>query len=238
MEDATLVPGWERIGRAAANAALSPGTWIPAAGALVLVPGDYDEKLSRWLVDHTPIFGSEHRADQMSSDLKSALRMLTVASVLATSSGDDVADWTLAKAKGGLLEWSTWEVVLQATNELKPVFNRERPNKSDNGSFFSANASQSFAFATLISRNAESIAVPEPVQLGVGIGSYTLAGLAGLGRVESNEHYATDVLVGAAFGHFVAAFLHDAFGGLPPPWVPRVEILPGHHTAIGLELRF
>jgi membrane-associated phospholipid phosphatase len=34
-EDATLWPGWERVGKAALYAAVSPGTLAPAAGALI-----------------------------------------------------------------------------------------------------------------------------------------------------------------------------------------------------------
>jgi len=35
-QDATLFPGWDRVGKAALNAAFEPETWVPAAGAAVL----------------------------------------------------------------------------------------------------------------------------------------------------------------------------------------------------------
>ena len=34
-------------------------------------------------------------------------------------------------------------------------------------------------------------------------------------RVEGDRHYPSDVLAGAALGHFLSAFIHDAFLGLP-----------------------
>ena len=42
-------------------------------------------------------------------------------------------------------------------------------------------------------------------------GLYGIAGATGLARVEAGEHHLTDVLAGYGFGHFVAAFMQQAF---------------------------
>ncbi len=62
-EHATPAPGWDRIAWAAERNALDPGTWIPAAGAVVFGVSEWDERVSDWARDHTPVFGSSQDAD-------------------------------------------------------------------------------------------------------------------------------------------------------------------------------
>jgi membrane-associated phospholipid phosphatase len=47
------------------------------------------------------------------------------------------------------------------------------------------------------------------------IGNVVLAGGVAWARVEGRRHYPSDVLFGAALGHFLTAFIHDAFMNLP-----------------------
>ena len=68
-QDATLSPGWTRVGRAAMNAAASPATWGPVVGALALQINDADGKVQEWAVKNTPVFGSTEHAEKMSNDL-------------------------------------------------------------------------------------------------------------------------------------------------------------------------
>ena len=46
-------------------------------------------------------------------------------------------------------------------------------------------------------------------------GNIALGAVLGWARVEARGHFPTDVLVGAALGHFINAFIYDAFMGLP-----------------------
>ena len=55
-QDATLCPGWDRVGQAALNAALEPETWAPVAGAAIFQIGSLDRNLSNWSSKRTPIF--------------------------------------------------------------------------------------------------------------------------------------------------------------------------------------
>jgi membrane-associated phospholipid phosphatase len=56
-------------------------------------------------------------------------------------------------------------------------------------------------------------------------------------RVEARKHYPSDVLAGAALGHFLTAFIHDAFLNLPEDGSVdfSVYVLKG---GAGLELCF
>jgi hypothetical protein len=56
-------------------------------------------------------------------------------------------------------------------------------------------------------------------------------------RVERNKHFPSDVLAGAAIGHFLTAFIHDAFLGLPEDSMFGFVIFPLKSGAM-TELRF
>ena len=47
-EDATLFPGWKRLGDSAVNALADPLTWAPLGGALLFQIDDWDRRVSDW----------------------------------------------------------------------------------------------------------------------------------------------------------------------------------------------
>jgi membrane-associated phospholipid phosphatase len=134
---------------------------------------------------------------------------------LATPSGDTPGARALAKLKGGAVELGAIAATEILTGGLKDGSNRERPDGSDNESFPSGHTSLAFAFATLANRNLESLDFLEGVRTPLQIGNAVLASGVGWARVEARKHHPSDVLFGAALGHFVTAFLHDAFLNLP-----------------------
>ena len=71
-EDATVQPGWQRVGRAALAAVEAPGFWLPLAGAAVLQIDNWDHRVSSWAQRETPIFGSQQSATEWSDRLRSA----------------------------------------------------------------------------------------------------------------------------------------------------------------------
>ena len=79
-------------------------------------------------------------------------------------------------------------------------------------SFPSGHTTQVFAVATVISEHYDSLAVD--------IGAYGLAALVGYSRLESNSHYASDVLAGAligtAVGRAVTSFNKSERWGIGP----------------------
>src|SRR5512135_2835606 len=87
-QDATLFPGWERIGKAAYNAASSPWTWVPAGGAALLQIDRWDKHVSKWASDKTPVFGSQKNAANWSDYLLYSSAALYAGTALLTPSGD------------------------------------------------------------------------------------------------------------------------------------------------------
>ena len=91
------------------------------------------------------------------------------------------------------------------TQPLKYAVERSRPSKgtgaygfrpfSGSGSFPSGHTTEAFAVATVISEHYES--------LWVRLTSYGLATAVGYARMNSDAHWASDVLAGAAIGTFV-----------------------------------
>ena len=60
-----------------------------------------------------------------------------------------------------------------------------------------------------------------------------LATGVGWARVEAGAHYPLDVCAGAAIGHFVSSFIHDAFLGLPEKERFGFVIVPLKDGAVG-----
>ncbi len=77
---------------------------------------------------------------------------------------------------------------------MKAAINRRRPNNADY-SFPSGHTSVAFTTSTVLARN---------FGWKIGAPAYGLAVLTGLGRVEENKHYLSDVAAGATIGVLVA----------------------------------
>ena len=95
---------WERIPQAAKNAALDPVTWVPLLGAGVVAAGGWDNNISDWATEHTPVFGSIEKAKDYSDVARDVLLVEGLATGLLTPSGDEPGQWFLAKGKGMLVE--------------------------------------------------------------------------------------------------------------------------------------
>ncbi|UCD50544.1 MAG: phosphatase PAP2 family protein [Phycisphaerales bacterium] len=228
-----------RIAGAAKKAFWHPNTLGPLAGAAVFAIDDFDERASDWAVKHTPLFGSESDARDASDDLKLLLAVETLVTALATPSGDDVESWTRAKLKGMAVEAGAVAATQGLTGLLKSATDRERPDRSNDNSFPSAHSSSAFAYATLSNRNLDHIDVPPAARNGLQVGNVLTAGGVAWARVEGRKHYPSDVLFGAALGHFLAAFIHDAFLNLPGRDEIRLTSLPVEAGAgVQLAVRF
>ncbi len=214
-QDALWPVDLERVARAGRDALLSPATWVPLAGAGVFSLGDLDDRVSDWASEHNPLFGSQNGAEDASNYLSDVLHVEALGTLLATPSGDPPRDWALAKLKGGAVELGAIAATRGLTDVLKDASDRERPDGSDDRSFPSGHTSHAFAFATLANRNLESLDFLEGVRTPLQIGNAVLASGVGWARVEARKHHPSDVLFGAALGHFVTAFIHDAFLNLP-----------------------
>lgn len=233
-QDATIAPGWARVGQAAVNAATSPETWAPAAGALAFQIGRADRNLENWAAEKTPVFGSQERADRASYNLRDASTAIWLASCAATPSGDDGEDWIVAKTEGVAVQTGAGILMRETVGVLKSSVNRTRPNGVDKGSFPSAHASAAALNSTFAFGNIETLGWPRTATTAsqVGLGALTLA--TAWARVEANQHFPSDVLAGMALGHFFGVFFTDAFLGLNNPRNAAVLIEPSREGAIGM----
>lgn len=212
-EDATLFPGWDRVGKAARNALVSPFTWGPAAGAAILQIGDWDRNLSRWASDKTPIYGSQGSASNWSYYLLYTSGALYGASALLTPSGDRPGEWAANKVKGVIVGGAAFGLSEAGGGLTQAVISRERPDAGGDNSFPSGHATAAASFATLAAKNVETMRLPRGAEVGADIGLVAIAAGASWARVEARRHYPSDVLAGIALGHLLSAFVNDAFLG-------------------------
>lgn len=225
----------DRVSRAAHDAFFNINTLAPLTGALVFAVDDFDQRTSDWAVKHTPIFGSPLDARDASDNLRTALEVEAVITAIATPSGDTFNDWIVSKGKGAAVELLAAGATDNVTSWLKSGTNRTRPDKTSDRSLPSAHASEAFSFATLANRNIDSIDMPSGLRPAIKAGNLVLASGVAWARVEAQRHYPSDVLAGAALGHFLTAFIHDAFLNLPEDRNVDFAVFPVDGGA-GLEL--
>lgn len=214
-EDATLLPGWERVQTSAVNAAKDPWTWGPLLGAAAFQIDDFDRRTSDWAREHTPVFGSQRSAQDWSDDLRSASSFVYYASIVATPGGSEPGDWIISKAKGALVGAAAVSSTGQITNFLKEKVDRERPNGQDGESFPSGHTSSSSVHTRFASRNLRSIPMSDTTRTTLDIGLHALTFGTSWARIEAGWHYPADTLFSMALGNFIASFVNDAFLGLP-----------------------
>ena len=102
------------------------------------------------------------------------------------------------------------------TSGLKSAVDRPRPTGSGQ-SFPSGHASNTSVCDTLSARNVDDLGIPDGARLGLKIGFTALTVSTAWARVEARQHYPSDVLGGMALGHFLGAFINDAFFGTKTP---------------------
>jgi hypothetical protein len=236
-QDALCPIDGKRIARAARDAFFSPQTLVPLAGALALQIDGFDQEIADWAADHTPVFGSQNHAGAVSDYLRDALILEALAMPLAIPSGDTLEEWAPAKLKGYAVELGALGVTGGVTELLKVGMHRHRPDGTDDMSFPSGHTSAAFGCATLANRNFDSIDALEGVRPALKVANTVLAAGVGWARVEAGKHYPSDVLFGAALGHFLTAFIHDAFMNLPEERNVDLDFFSDENAA-GIELVF
>jgi membrane-associated phospholipid phosphatase len=239
-QDALTSVSWQRVRRAAHNAFFDVQTILPAAGAVIFAASDLDDQTSEWAIEHTPIFGSVHDAQNASDHLREILWVEAGVTALATPSGADSKSWLFWKGKGLAVEFTAMGVTSGLTSALKGITGRSRPDDpTDTVSFPSGHASSAFAASTLANRNLDALAMPMGIKRPLQVGNLLLATGVAWARVEGGRHFPSDVLAGAALGHFLSAFIHDAFLGLPGTNGFRLVILPAKdNTQIEVSFSF
>ena len=233
IRDAASWPSGERLRQSCVTALKSPGTWVPAVAAALVTVDDWDQKISRWAVEETPAFGSPQSARDASDGLRTATHLAMIATSLAARE-EYTWEWRfqrLAVEQAGSL------INIYTTDILKEATDRERPDGSDDASLPSAHASKAFNYAAFASRNLDFMDLGDGARRGLRIGFYTLAAGTAWARVEGEKHYPSDVLAGAALGHFMGLFLHDAFLGGNADATVDVQLSRGE-ASLSVRLEF
>lgn len=211
------------------DAAQSPWVWGPLAGAAVLQLDSWDEDVSEWARDETPVFGSASSAQDWSDGLRNASAAGYAVSVIATPS----------KARNAAVGVGAFAVTAGITEGLKVATSRERPNGNDDKSLPSGHAANAAVFNTLTVHNLRAIDMNSRLRttLEVGAGAVTVG--TAWARVESGDHYPSDVLVGMALGNFVGALFAQVFLGREPDANLAFGAEPVHGGAmLHWEVRF
>ena len=213
-EDATLTPGWQRVGQSAVHAAISPWVWVPLTGAAVTQIDHVDRKISNWGQRKAPIFGSQQNATRWSNNLRSASVAADAVSVLMTPSGEFGTDWVVDKLKGYAADVVAARAAVESTTGIKSGIRRVRPNDSGNDSFPSGHAATSSAYTRLAMLNVDEISMSNGARDVLDVGLQIINFGTAWARVEGGWHYPSDTLVSIAIGNFCAQFFNDSFLGL------------------------
>ncbi|MHC4212914.1 MAG: phosphatase PAP2 family protein [Planctomycetota bacterium] len=224
----------DRLGQSAWNALADWQTVGPSIGAAIFGIGEFDERTSAWAVNRNPVFGSVDNAQDWSDYLNIALIAETAGTLALMPSGDDPETDTSegSKIRDVAVEAGAWGAGAAATGILKNVVGRPRPgsNRDSKRSFPSGHASTAFSLSTLSNRNIDYMSSKGSNFGGhkktIQWGNIGLATGVAWARVEGEKHYPSDVLAGAAIGHFLTAFVHDFFFGLSDERAFDFQITP------------
>jgi membrane-associated phospholipid phosphatase len=171
--------------------------------------------------------------------MKEILEAEVIVTALATPGGDEPGLWVYSKLKGAGVEMLAVGVTSSLTSDLKDATGRERPDKSSKRSFPSGHTTSAFSYMTLANRNIDSIDMPSSLKSPLKVCNFLMASSVAWARIEANRHYPSDVLAGAALGHFLTAFIHDAFMNLPEDDSVDLVVFPAKDGAgVALSFRF
>jgi len=210
-EEATLVPGWQRVREAAGSAARNPRVWVPLAGAALLQVSNWDRDIADWARRETPLFGSNERAGEWSDDLRTASVVAFHVTALATPGGATARDWFENKLRGYAVDAAAIVTTTALTQELKGAAGRVRPNGADDESFPSGHTAVSAVHGRLAQLNLRSIDMRPGARRALGVGLDALTIGTSWARIEAGWHFPSDTLVSASLGAFFAEFYDDAF---------------------------
>ena len=237
-EDANIRPGWDRVGKSAADAALAPETWVPLATAVLIAATNSDAKIQDWAVNNTPIFGSITNAANYSDYFVKASTWIYITSVIITPGRDQMPAWLLNKSKGTAVGISAILSTQILTQGLKTLAGRKRPDGSDDRSFPSGHSSAVAVNTILTSRNIEYLHLNPYIESSLKIALNTMTLATGWARIEGNKHYPTDVLFGAALGNFIGGFINDTFLGRYAADIKFTTSITRNSTSLNLFIRF
>ncbi len=182
------------------------------------------------------MFGSRQNAQSASNVMLGMSAVLYGVTALAAPSYQE--NWYPNKAKGLAVGVGAALATEGVVAGLKKGVGRQRPDNSGNDSFPSGHAALTAVSATMTDRTIDTLPISGTSQFALKSLAVGLSVGTDYARVEARKHYPSDVLVGAAIGHFMGVFADEAFLGLSPDhFVPTVN-LSRHGGTVGFEGSF
>jgi membrane-associated phospholipid phosphatase len=176
---ATLVPSLGRAGEGLKKALMNPQTLLPVVGTGIIAVGGWDNDISDWATENSPVFGSPQNASKWS-------------------------DYLLDISKG--MGYATFAY-------MKAAAKRDRPQNQGNDSFPSGHASGTAVYAGFSRFYVYNMNISNPLKYSGNIIISAIDYGCSWSRVEAGVHFPTDVLIGHAWGNFLAVFVSETFIG-------------------------
>ena len=229
----------ETLWRSARGAFWDPQTLLPLTGAVLFSLGDFDEKGSIWAQKHRPLFKTRARANRASDDYLAVLVGEALVTALVRPAEVTAEAWSRRKARHLAAEGIVVGTTYAAIQGLKEGIGRTGPDGWKDTAMPSGHASGAFLFSTLSNRNLDALCQNRSLRVPLQVSNIALAAGVGWARVEGGHHFPSDVLAGAALGHFMAAFMHDVFLGRPSESTVALAFNPSTEGgAVTVGIRF
>ena len=198
----TLVTAWGEAGASVLSTSprwLPTLVWTPVLANLLLRQGDYEVAVVSWTT--VPTFDRDFEPLRVTKNLYrlgDAMLWLTSLSAVLAYNTEFSADGQ--RKLYVLLQLLCMEEGVSGL--IKLLVHRPRPDKSDNGSFPSAHAAFTFAWASFVAtdlyRQHYSWFYP-----------YLFAGFTALTRIGGRKHYLSDVVAGGLLGGFLGYYFYN-----------------------------
>lgn len=202
---------FKRFGRSLVQNIAEPEAWVPLTSAALFSLGNFDLKISNWMREQNPLFGSQPNARKMGDVLRNILMLQAFTTTLFVEEGKEGPSWALSKGKRLFIQTLGLASVVFLGRTLKSSTNRQRPNGVGEDSFPSEHSSTSFALSAITRNNLEQIHLASGWQTGLSMSSLGLATSVAWARMEAGRHFPSDVLFGAFLGNFLSNTIQDTF---------------------------
>lgn len=191
--------------RALRIAASDPRTVVPIAAGIVFDAANWDRDVSTLMAGNRR--GPANKSNDRAADVSDGLLYGAVGAALGTS----LVEWTQTPSSQMMFNTSAGGAVNLGVNmAFKSGWNRRRPNREDNKSFYSGHAAHSAWAAASLRYSLRRQGPPPGVSARAAeIGLTLIPAATGALRVAGRKHYPSDVLVGWGAGNFFGTYFGE-----------------------------
>jgi membrane-associated phospholipid phosphatase len=189
------------------KATFNPITIATIVSSVAIYSLNADQRITDWATSKHPIFKTEKNAKIFSD----ALQYTSLAAMGTAYTIDLIQNSELTRefARMAAFDLSAVLCTIAATELTKSNVRRLRPDASDRRSFISGHTSAASVSTTVAAMHVRQMHISKSSKLLLNSGLFMVAAGTAWGRVEGRKHYASDVLAGAAVGHFLGIFLNE-----------------------------